>query len=428
MLIFNYMEISEKYDLIVVGGGTAGVVCSVSAARAGLKVLLLEKNSFLGGTMTGALVTPMMRNLPQENNSILTEILESLFVTGDSVNYQGDNAGWFNPEIMKCVLDDFCAEAGVEVLFDTVVISVDTFEKNLESVECYNKSGRRYFGAKYFVDATGDADLAALAGIPFEVGDYGRTQPVSLRFNMSGIDIEKFALWLENFDEDRNVTTIFRENGKIHLSTACTFDSKDWKLRPFFDKALQLGILKPCDCKYFQIFSIPGQIGAIAFNCPRIDLLINPLKDKDISKALTEGRKSIRRIAEFCKKFLTGFENAYISTIANNLGVRDSRRIKGKYCLTRDDLSRVVHNPVAKSDYPFDVHSNSQDKSILSKRAYYEIPLESLLVNEIDNLLVVGRSISSDFLMQSSLRIQPNCFAMGEFAGRYIASKIQNLL
>ena len=106
MIIFNYMEISEKYDLIVLGGGTSGVVCSVSAARAGLKVLLLEKNSFLGGTMTGALVTPMMRNLPQENNSILVEILERLSTSGDSINYQGDNAGWFNPEMMKCVLDD----------------------------------------------------------------------------------------------------------------------------------------------------------------------------------------------------------------------------------------------------------------------------------------------------------------------------------
>ena len=422
------MYIEEKYDLIVVGGGTSGVVCSVSAARAGLKVLLIEKNSFLGGTMTGALVTPMMRNLPQENNSILLEILEKLSKSGDSVNYQGNNQGWFNPEIMKCALDDICTESGVEVLFDTIVISSDTLGKNIESVECFNKSGRKHFGAKYFVDATGDADLAALSGVPFEVGDYGRTQPVSLRFNMAGINIEKFSIWLENFDEDRNVTTVFKENGKIYLSTACTFDKKEWKLRPFFEKALEEGILKQSDCKYFQIFSIPGQDGSIAFNCPRIDLIINPLNANDISKALIEGRKSIRRIAKFCQKFLPGFENSYVSTIANNLGVRDSRRINGKYCLNKNDLSRIVENPVAKSDYPFDVHSNFQDKSILSKRAYYEIPLESLQVNEIDNLLVVGRSISSDFLMQSSLRIQPNCFAMGEFAGKYIASKLQRIV
>ncbi len=422
------MEVSQKYDLIVVGGGTSGVVCSISAARLGLKVLLIEKNSFLGGTMTGALVTPMMRNIAQENNSIMLEILDRLAKTGDSVNYQGENEGWFNPEIMKCVLDDLCVESGVEVLFDTVVISADTLSTNLESVECFNKSGRKHFGAKYFVDATGDADLATLAGVPYEVGDYGRTQPVSLRFNMSGINIEKFSIWLENFDEDRNVTTVFKENGKTYLSTACTFDNKDWKLRPLMEKALEEGILKYSDCKYFQIFSIPGQNGAIAFNCPRIDLMVNPLKGEDISKALLEGRRSIRRIAKFCQKFLPGFENSYVSTIANNLGVRDSRRIKGKYSLSKDDLSRVVQNPVAKSDYPFDVHSNSQDKSILSKRAYYEIPLEALQVNEIDNLLVVGRSISSDFLMQSSLRIQPNCFAMGEFAGKYIAASLQNVV
>lgn len=422
------MDIQEKYDLIVAGGGTSGVVAAVSAAREGLKVLLVEKNSFLGGAMTGGLVTPMMRNLQQENVTILPEILKKLSSTGDKISYQGDNPGWFNPEMMKCVLDDICVESGVEILFDTVVISVDTLGKSLESIECFNKSGRQHFGAKYFIDATGDADLAALAGVGFEMGDYGMTQPVSLRFNMAGIDTEKLALWLENYDPDRNVTTVFRDNGHTYLSTACTFDDKGWKLQPLFEEALAKRILNYSDCKYFQIFSIPGQDGAIAFNCPRIDLPVNPLSSKDISKALVEGRKAIRRIARFVREFLPGFEQAYVSTIANNLGVRDSRRIKGKYTLTKEDLSRVMDNPVAKSDYPFDVHSNSQNKSMLSKRAYYEIPLASLEVNEFDNLLIIGRSISADFLMQSSLRIQPNCFAMGEFAGKYIAKRIQNII
>lgn len=423
------MEITEKYDLIVAGGGTSGVAAAVSAAKEGLRVLLIEKNSFLGGTMTGALVTPMMKNLWQEENFFTNEILQRLAKTNDSVNYQGNNPGWFNPEIMKCVLDDICLEYGVEILFDTVVISADSFGKKVESIECFNKSGRQYFGAKYFIDATGDADLAALLKIPFDIGNYGQTQPVSLRFNMSGINIEKFALWLENYDTNREITTIYRENGKTFLSTACTFDSqKNWKLRPLFEKALEKKVLKYSDCKYFQIFSIPGQEGSISFNCPRIDFPVNPLKVKDISKALLEGRKAIRRIAAFCKEFLPGFEHAYISTIANNLGIRDSRRIHGKYCLKKEDLSRVMENPVAKSDYPFDVHSNSHDQSILSNRAYYEIPLESLEVNEFDNLLIIGRSISADFLMQSSLRIQPNCLAMGEFAGKHIAQKLKSFI
>jgi len=425
------MEIiaQNKYDLIVIGGGTSGVAAAVSGARNGIKVLLIEKNSFLGGTMTGALVTPMMKNLQQDENSFMNEILQKLAQTGDSINYQGDNPGWFNPEIMKCVLDDICIDAGVEILFDTVIISADSFGGKVESIECFNKSGRQNFGAKYFVDATGDADLAALLKVPCEVGDYGRTQPVSLRFNMAGINIDKFSVWLENFDTDRNVTSVFRENGKTYLSTACTFDNnKDWKLRPLFEKALESKILKYSDCKYFQVFSIPGQDGSLAFNCPRIDLPVNPLKVTDTSKALIEGRKAIRRIARFCKEFLPGFEDAYISTIANNLGVRDSRRVKGKYLLTKDDLSRIMENPVAKSDYPFDVHSNSQDKSILSRRAYYEIPLASLQVNEFDNLLIIGRSISADFLMQSSLRIQPNCLTMGEFAGKHVADKIKSVI
>lgn len=417
------MKNLQKYNLIVAGGGPSGIATAISVARNGLRVLLIEKNTYLGGAMTGGLVLPMMKSIQESH--ILKEILQKLEETGDSINYQNNNSGWFNPERMKALLDELMQKEGVDILFDTVILSADYYLQKIESVECFNKSGRSRLEADFFVDATGDADLATLAGIKFETGEYGKNQPVSLRFNMAGINLEKFANWLENFDKNRDVTTVFRVNEEIHLSTACTFDNGDWALRPLFEKAIEDGVIEYKDANYFQIFTIAGQKGSICFNCPRVPFKVDPLNAKDIARALMWARGAIFRLGDFCKKYLPGFENAYVSNIANNLGVRDSRRIKGKYTLTKDDVSRIMPNPVAKSDYPFDVHSTQKNQSILSKRAYYEIPLDALLVEEFDNLAVCGRCISSDFLMQSSLRIQPTCFAMGESLGHYIADIIQ---
>lgn len=425
----------EKYDLIVAGGGTAGVAAAVSASREGCKVLIIEKNSFLGGTATGALVTPMMNNMLQSGENltsgIISEVLQRLSISGDSATFKDKNPGWFNPEMLKCVLDDFCEENNVEVLFDTVLIGATTINNNITAVKCFNKGGISELQAKYYIDATGDADLAAFAGVPFESDEH---QSFSLRFIMSNINTDNFTRALNEIDPDSNVTVIdYKACETILLSTAYTSEDKGWKLKPYFALAIKEKVLKPEDADYFQIFSIPGQNNAIAFNCPRIfsDRQLDPLNPADISYAYKQGRKQIRRLAEFCKKYLPGFEEAYVSQIAPQLGVRDSRRIEGLYKLTEEDIfnTKKFENPVAKSNYPVDVHSREKGKSILMHLppgTYYEIPLESLLPKNINNLAVVGRCISTTFKAQASVRIQPNCWSMGEYAGKYIAAKIIN--
>ncbi|HBG48724.1 MAG TPA: FAD-dependent oxidoreductase, partial [Cyanobacteria bacterium UBA9971] len=193
------------------------------------------------------------------------------------------------------------------------------------------------------------------------------------------------------------------------------------------------GVLKEEDAAYFQVFSIPGQKNSIAFNCPRIssDKELDPLNAEDVSYAYKQGRKQIRRLAEFCKKYLSGFEEAYVSQIAPQLGVRDSRRINGLYKLTEEDIlnAKKFDNKVAKSNYPVDVHAKEKGKNELKHLPpdqYYEIPLESLIPENIENLLVVGRCISTTFKAQASIRIQPNCWSMGEYAGKYVADKIKS--
>jgi len=424
------------WDLIVVGGGTSGVAAAVSAARHGCKTLLIEKYGFLGGTPTGALVTPMMGNmLDTEHNltdGLYLEVLSRLKSIGHSATHENGNPGWFDPEMMKCVLDDMCEEAGVHVLFDTVLTGVNVDKGLITTVNCFNKSGFSAFDAKYFIDATGDADLAAFAGVNCDRGMNGEHQAFSLRFTMANINLDAFGRLLTEIDPDSGASSVFyTDDGQLLLTTAYTWEDKGWKLKPYFDQALKDGVLEPQDTTYFQVFSVPGQKNALSFNCPRIysKRSLDPLNMWDLSYAYIMGRKQIRRIAEFCRRYLVGFENASVSQIAPMLGIRDSRRIDGIYKLTEEDIAgaKKFDHPAAKSNYPVDIHSYEKDKSelkFLPKGEYYDIPVESLIPKDIDNLYVVGRSISATFKAQASLRIQPNCWSMGETAGNLVFKRL----
>ena len=247
---------------------------------------------------------------------------------------------------------------------------------------------------------------------------------------MSGINLDTFSKWLENIDTDRNVTSIENINGSIHLSTAYTWDTnKNWALAPLFDEAVSKNILKDTDRNYFQIFTVAGTQDSIAFNCPRIIKNLNPNLIEDRTTALIEGRQAILRLSNFCKKYFPGFENSYISNIADMLGIRVSNRIKGKYIYTIDDLKsgKTFTNPVLISDYPIDVHSTNKNTSTLEKTGEYQLPIESLMSNDFDNLFVAGRGISADYMAQGALRVQASCFSMGEGVAKYIYNLINKV-
>ncbi|MFA6988496.1 MAG: FAD-dependent oxidoreductase [Candidatus Gastranaerophilaceae bacterium] len=425
------------FDIIIVGGGISGVSAAISAAKQDCKVLIIEKNTYLGGTSTGALVTPMMKNALKSGERLThgfyDELLTELSKTGDSAVFKDGNPGWFNPEMMKCILDDFCEKYRVKVLFDTVITGVEKKNKKIIFVDTLFNGIKKKYSAKYYIDASGNADLAALAGCQFDSGINGQNQAMTLRFNMAGVELKTFAEFLEKIDPKSDISPVmYLENGEILLSTACTNQDKGWKLKPYFDKAVNDGILDKNDTTYFQIFSIPGQTSSIAFNCPRIhsEKSLDPLDVKDVSYALIQGRKQIRKLSEFCKKYLPGFENAYVSNIAPMIGIRDSRRVKCKYELVEEDIieAKKFKTAIAKTNYPIDVHSiaKSNDRlSFLEKDDYYEIPLEVMLSQNIDNLIVTGRAVCASFYAQASLRIQPNCIAMGEAAGIYTSEKLK---
>lgn len=420
------------YDVVIIGGGTAGCACAYNCAKLGLKTLLLEKESYLGGTMTGGLVVPVMKSGENQiNTDFYNVLIDEMAKAEAQITYQ-DNPGWFNPIILKDVLYKILKNANVDVKLNSNLLDVQKDKSKILSVyyETIHTNNYNSFvkilsvciESKYFVDATGNLEFSKKINCKF-LENKNEIPPISLRFIMSGVDNKKFAKWIEEFDTDREVTTVEYIDSEPYFSTAYTWDTnKKWALAPLFEEAVQKNILKDSDRNYFQIFSIAKKPQSMAFNCPRLLNTYNLEDKKDINRAKTDGACAMARIAKFCNLYLPGFENAYISNIADMLGIRSYRRIKGKYIYTIDDLrsGKKFDNPVLISNYPIDVHSKDKNASMLEMAGEYQLPIESLMSEDYDNLFVAGRGLSADESAQGALRVQASCFSMGEAVAKYI--------
>ena len=419
---------SMIYDVIIVGGGTAGCACAYIAGQKGLKVLLIEKNSYLGGSITSSLVIPAMKSSDNSiNTTFYSELYRRLVKINGAITYKDGNIGWINPELTKITLDDMMRDSNVDIIFEAYAKEINKILSGYSVTICsYNMNEKIFYQdskllspieTKYLVDATGNAEICKMLNCEFLETD-SDYQPVNLRFIMSGIDINKFSKWLLEYDKDANVTTSTCIDGNTYLSTAYTWDtSTNWALRPVFESAIKDKVITEEDSNYFQIFSVAGTPDSIAFNCPRV---LNYKQTK--SEAYISARASILRLSRFCKDYLPGFKNSYISSIAPNLGIRVSNRVKGKYVYTINDLKsgKKFKSPVVISNYPIDIHSQHKNSSKLEKvYKEYQLPIESLIIN--DNLFVIGRCISAESDALAALRIIPSCFSMGEGLANYLA-------
>ncbi len=418
------------YDLTVAGGGISGIACAYIASKLGLKVLLIEKNSYLGGLMTGGLVIPAMKTEPQNfNQDFFYDLISFSKKYGAQVEYGDKNPGWFNPVLLKIVLEQMLKSVGCKIFYETEVkeikIEKKNNSKNIKSVILAHQTLSLPVESIYYVDATGCGSLARLAGCEF-LKDNAQKQASSLRFMMSNVDIPALASFLREIDKDENVTTVYEIEGQTHLSTAYTWDKgRKWALEPVFNQAIKEGCLKESDSRYFQIFTAAGMSSTIAFNCPEIFS-----KDfntpASFSEALTDAREAIFRLANFCKKYLRGFKHAYISNIADMAGIRESGRVKCRYTYTKCDMlsGKTFENAVLFSDYPIDIHSDDKNTPAMQKVYRYSLPLESLMSADYDNLFITGRALGADFEAQAALRVQTSCMSMGEGVAKYICNKI----
>ncbi len=430
-VVVDSWKISAEVDVLVVGGGTAGSVAAISAAREKKKTLVVEEFGFLGGTQTAGLVTPMMPNQIDKvplNRGIDWEINSRMMEVGESGQWPDGNMGWFNPEMLKVVLEQMVIDTGAEILYYTMFEDSIMDGNTIRGVSILNKGGRAAIIAKRVIDATGDADVAARAGVPFFSGDEATAtnQPFSVRFSAGGIDMHRFISFLHSLG--RSEVTQHPKGSNTPLIHTAMVWGRDFPLEPVFRQAVKDGVLLETDGNYFQAFTVAGRSGEVFFNCPRITLQVDGTNPFHLTRAQILGRQAILRYLTFCRKYLPGCENASITSIAPMVGVRESRRIQGEYLLTVEDIlgARKFPDAIARSNYPIDIHSSDEKGGMqlhhLPAGAYYEIPYRCIVPKVVDKLLVAGRCMSATFEAQASVRIQTNCRAMGEAAG--LASSI----
>lgn len=418
-----------KFDLIIVGGGTSGVACAYIAAKKGLNTLLVEKTDVLGGAITQGLVVPSMKvDTKGINCEFFTDLKTFAAKYNANFTYFDSNDAWFNPELLKIVLDDMLSSVNCNVLFSTQVQNVSKQDSFIITLS--HKMLSIYVESNYIVDATSNAEIFKILNLDLQ-NESENQQAATLRFILSNIDLNVFSKWITELDKDTNVTTVDNTGDEIHLSTAYTWDdNRKWALEPIFKEAVKNGDLTLNDSAYFQVFSIKSMPNSLAFNCPRIILenyenLLDPFV---YSRALKQGRERIYRLFNFCKKYFPGFENCFISHISDTLGIRESYRIKGKYTLTKEDIinNKKFQNIAFACNYPIDIHSCSKvnDKLEYTNHTYC-VPIETLISEKDDNVYAVGRIISADFESQAAVRTQLSCFSMGEAAAKDIAKRVK---
>ena len=418
----------KAYDLIVAGGGIAGSMAAIASARLGIQVLLLEEEGYLGGSLTACGTGPMMTFHAGETQVIrglADEMINRLVAKGLSVGHIPDSTGYtytvtpFDAEGMKRELELMCLEANVTLLFHTSIVRTNVQEGLLSSIDCLCAGNLFTLSASYFIDATGDADLIAMAGIPFEQGreSDGKDQPMTMNFKLVGVDIDTIRNLM---DSDVGLFPLLAPKaGLQHTASRLSFSG--------FQEIMREGMATKeitFDRDIVLCFETNAQ-NEVIVNMTRVNGK-NPVDPIGLTEAELEGRRQVWELYKFLGKHIPGFENARMTYSGPRIGIRSSRRLKGAYRVTVEDLfgQKKFEDAISACGYPIDIHSpdgQSTDSQFFPHGAYYTIPLRSLLNTQVPNVLAAGRNISCEFAAHASLRVSPSCAAIGQGAGTAVA-------
>ncbi len=419
--------VAARPDVVVVGGGPAGIGAAGGAARAGADVVLVERYGFLGGNATVALVMPLMswhnevrgarargvdeplRLLPSDHGpgepvvgGVLLELMELLLRRRGAVA-PSEETGYtvpLDPEAYKSAALELLDMAGVRYLLHAFASGVTGEPRRPEGVVLETKSGPLVVPASVIVDATGDGDLAAAAGAGYEIGrDDSLVQPMTLMFRVADFQREHFQGYVrEHPDQWHGVSGLWELIEQARAAGELDLPREDVL---FFATPHEHELI-------VNSTRVPGVLGIDVF---------------DLTHAERLARHQMEQIMRFLRNRVPGFEEAYVVQSGTQIGVRETRRISGEYQLTADDVlrSRRFDDVIARGSYPIDIHDPKGGRGTLLERlpvgGAYDIPLRCLIPRDVDALLVAGRCISGTHEAHSSYRVTPIALATGQAAG-----------
>ncbi len=413
-------------EVVVVGGGPAGIAAAVAAARTGAKVILVERYGFLGGTATAGLVGPFMTSYSADGRQQLVagvcqELIDRMVALGGAVDPARTEAGsaWsafirlghahvspFQAEAFKMAALEMTVQAGVKLRFHTSFVDVVREGNRVGALVIHDKAGLGLLRGRLIVDTSGDGDVAARAGAPFELGrrQDGKMMPATLFLTIGNVDDARVEAWM-------------REHERLHpgerLFECIVQEAKakgEWDLPR----------------EYLNLYREPAA-GQWRVNTTRIHHVDGTNPD-DLSRAEVEGRCQALRLLRFLRSHCPGLQNVQLLATGAHVGIRESRHILGDYVLSGADVleGRRFADAIARCAYPIDVHDPTGTRGRLEgiQADYYEIPYRCLLPREVEDLLVAGRCLSADHEGAASARVMPPCFATGQAAGTAAALAI----